>query len=263
MSTECESPVPKYFEGIDERTTAQRLRNADETLLTAGRGLELLEHWEFTTTDTEWIVEVRQGRVRQLPLIVRNEARERLISGLRIMVVFGPATTLALQSLSSVEPGFADWWAPRSRALRADPLARFFWEMRVALAHRGSAGMYNTTTRYNAVQLDDDDATPSGHIALEFLNSPRGKNADAYALGVEYMEMIGTVLAEAWYEFAPGESSTSPAQPLDVPSTSASLKYTDADGSSSEYQLVRMPAEHSRLESVIPTDSDDEPEPNR
>jgi len=253
MSSESVPKSPKQPDGIDERSAIQRLQNADDTLNAAGRGLDLLEHWQFTTTDPQWILEARNGTIRQLPLAVRDEARERLSSGLRILTVFGPATTLALQALSSVEPGFAKWWSPRSAALGMDPLARFFWDMRVSFAHRGTAGFYNIVTRYDSVDLSYDTATPSGHIALEFLSSPTGSVVEAYELSVRYLELLGTILAEAWAEFAPQGRSTDPRRPVGLPASAAFIEVSRTDGSSLTHQLRKVSDELAPMENMTVT----------
>ena len=64
----------------------------------------------------------------------------RRMPGLRNLVVFGHATTQAIQNLRSVEPAFDEWYGPVQAELRADPLMKFFWDLRSQILKEGSAG---------------------------------------------------------------------------------------------------------------------------
>lgn len=54
---------------------------------------------------------------------------QRAHSGFYNAVVFGRMVTFALQNLRSIIPEFDQWYAPKQEQLRADPLARYFYEL--------------------------------------------------------------------------------------------------------------------------------------
>jgi hypothetical protein len=55
---------------------------------------------------------------------------DRLVSGLHNAVVFGRATTFALQNMSGSVAGFDAWWEQKRREMQADPLMQCFKELR-------------------------------------------------------------------------------------------------------------------------------------
>lgn len=101
-----------------DRTTGDIIRDARETLHTARFGLE----------------------------DVRGVREERRIPGLRNFVVFSRAVTNILQNLRSSEPDFDDWYQPFVTEMRADPLIRYFYELRSVILKQGEVaaggGMY-------------------------------------------------------------------------------------------------------------------------
>jgi hypothetical protein len=66
---------------------------------------------------------------------------ERRLSGLRNLVVFGRAVTNVLQNLRSTEPTFDNWYGPVAEKLAADPLMRFFYDLRTQILKRGETGV--------------------------------------------------------------------------------------------------------------------------
>lgn len=68
---------------------------------------------------------------------------KRRHTGLRNLVVFGRAVTNVLQNLRSVEPGFDSWYGPVAEELKADPLMKFFYELRTLILKQGDAGVGN------------------------------------------------------------------------------------------------------------------------
>lgn len=223
---------------LDSRTTEQRLFNTDDTLAAATHGLELLESIQFEITDPGFLAEARARRFREIPPVQRQAAAKKLHMGLRILSVFGPATTLALQSLKSTEPTFAAWWEPRSRALRADPLSRYFWDMRVDMAHRGSAGLYHVNTALDLQVLEGGNLTCSATISLLLHESPRPDEDDAYTLGTAYLETLGGLVSEAWREFSPITETLGVRPQIGRPTPK--LIYTPAGGQAVEVELERV-----------------------
>ncbi|GAC1432988.1 MAG: hypothetical protein NVSMB6_30760 [Burkholderiaceae bacterium] len=57
----------------------------------------------------------------------------RVKSGLRNAIVFGRAVTFALQNLSSAAQDFDAWYEPRRQAMRADPVASYFSDLRTKI----------------------------------------------------------------------------------------------------------------------------------
>ncbi|GAA2247897.1 hypothetical protein N1031_17850 [Herbiconiux moechotypicola] len=226
---------------LKKRTTEQRLFNADDTLAAATHGLELLQPEPFIIDERLWIDEFRAGRFTDVPPMTRQTIGRRLYMGLRIASVFAVSTTLALQSLRSTEPSFDEWWAPRSAELAADPLAKFYWDMRVDLAHRGASVLYNIVSKHELTDRSDPDAIVYGSIYMAFYKAPLPDGrVDAYDLTAEYLEKLGALVSEAWAEFSPETQSTGIRSPLKegVPE----LTITPDGGEPEVIQLVR-PAE--------------------
>jgi hypothetical protein len=60
------------------------------------------------------------------------------MSGFRNVAVFGRAVTNVLQNMRSVDrETFNTWYAPRQEAMRADPLLRYFYELRSEILKEG------------------------------------------------------------------------------------------------------------------------------
>jgi hypothetical protein len=57
----------------------------------------------------------------------------RAKTGLRCAIVFGPNTTWALQNLRNVVPGFEQWYAEKQAEMRADPLMKYFADLRTTI----------------------------------------------------------------------------------------------------------------------------------
>src|SRR5262249_51882544 len=63
---------------------------------------------------------------------------ERARSGLRNAVVFGRITTWALQNLRGKVPDFDQWYSLKQEAMRADPLMRYFHNLRTQIEKQAS-----------------------------------------------------------------------------------------------------------------------------
>lgn len=86
------------------RSASQILDEADDLLKTAEFGLEDMRS--------------RPGRAR---------------SGLRNAVIFGRNSTWALQNLKSIVADFEAWYAAKQAEMKADPLMRYFHELRTKI----------------------------------------------------------------------------------------------------------------------------------
>lgn len=73
--------------------------------------------------------------------IKREPARRH--SGLRNLVVFGRAVTNVLQNLRASEKDFDSWYEPYVQEMKADPLMKFFYELRTRILKRGETGVGN------------------------------------------------------------------------------------------------------------------------
>lgn len=70
----------------------------------------------------------------------------RRLPGLRNVVVFGHATTQALQNLRSVvRDEFDAWYEPKREAMRADELLRYFWNLRSVVLKEGTLGQVSSS----------------------------------------------------------------------------------------------------------------------
>lgn len=104
------------------RTSADILRSAEDTLATAIQGLEDL-------------IGVPQ---------------RKKMSGLRNLVVFGRAVTNVIQNLRSKEPDFDTWYGKYQEEMRRDPLMKFFYELRSKILKEG---VLKTSTSVFILQL--------------------------------------------------------------------------------------------------------------
>jgi hypothetical protein len=95
---------------VNKRTTKEILANAEDALFTAKLGLE---H-------------------------VKSSDPKTRIAGVRNVVVFGRAVTNILQNLRSTEPEFDKWYAPHVASMRANPLLRYFYELRTEILKQGT-----------------------------------------------------------------------------------------------------------------------------
>ena len=92
-----------------QRTTADILRAAQETLATAEQGLQ-----DLTKGPTE-----------------------RKLAGLRNLVVFGRAVTNVLQNLRSTEAKFDEWYQTYRQQMECDALMSFFYNLRSQILKEG------------------------------------------------------------------------------------------------------------------------------
>jgi len=91
------------------RTTAEILKRTEETLITAGHGLDDLI----------------------------SGSPQRKLSGLRNLVVFGRAITNVLQNLRGTEPNFDEWYGKYRDEMESDPLMRYFYDLRTKILKEG------------------------------------------------------------------------------------------------------------------------------
>lgn len=74
---------------------------------------------------------------------LQTEQGEARIMGLMNVASFGRSVSFVLQGLTSVNPGFDAWYAPRVEEMRADPLLRYFVDLRNKIEKRGEAEVTN------------------------------------------------------------------------------------------------------------------------
>jgi hypothetical protein len=73
--------------------------------------------------------------------------RQRRVSGLRNLIVFGRAVTFVIQNLRSVlGDSFDQWYAPEQEAMKLDPLMRYFVEARNAIEKQGRINLTTSAT---------------------------------------------------------------------------------------------------------------------
>jgi hypothetical protein len=106
---------------MGNRTTAETLNSAAETLQTAALGLGRME----------------------------TGSPAQRMAGLKNLVVFGRAVTNVLQNLRSTEPSFDEWYAPFVDEMQSDPLLRHFYALRSQILKRGTTGTAVTVSITN------------------------------------------------------------------------------------------------------------------
>ncbi|HEY3597090.1 MAG TPA: hypothetical protein VGL08_06215 [Paraburkholderia sp.] len=82
--------------------------------------------------------------------------RERRMTGLRNLIVFGRSVTFVLQNLRSVvgEDEFDRWYQPHQDDMKASPLMRYFVDARNALEKQGRVNV-TTSVRLNTFSSSD------------------------------------------------------------------------------------------------------------
>ena len=109
------------------RSTADILKDAEETLKTAEHGLKDL---------------------------IEGHPEKRL-SGLRNLVVFGRAVTNVLQNLRSTEPAFDKWYGRYKEEMQNDPLLKYFYNLRSEILKKGVLDV-STRTSIQKLELPKD-----------------------------------------------------------------------------------------------------------
>jgi hypothetical protein len=80
----------------------------------------------------------------------------RQFANIRQVVIECRRSTFVLQKLSSRVVGWTEWWAPHQAAMRADPLMRYFSDLRTAIEKQGlPAAMAEMYDRQTGVTLAD------------------------------------------------------------------------------------------------------------
>jgi hypothetical protein len=82
-----------------------------------------------------------------------NPAKAR--SGLYNAVVFGRMVTFALQNLRSIANDFDEWYRPKQEEMRADPLMRYFHELRTKIEKCAGKHIY-ASGHINLLRLPND-----------------------------------------------------------------------------------------------------------
>jgi len=89
--------------------------------------------------------------------LLGDDPRRRM-PGLRNVAVFGRAVTNVLQNLRSEEPTFDDWYGPQQERMRADPLLKYFYDLRSEILKEGTLGRVHT--ELHVERLDSRDLAP-------------------------------------------------------------------------------------------------------
>jgi len=112
-----------------DRTSAEILRAARQTLATAEKGL----------------ADVSSGDPN------------RRVAGLHNVVVFGRAVTNVLQKLRSTEPGFDAWYGPHRAQMEGDPLLKYLYRLRSEILKEGILPL-STSMHIHRLRFPDDIA---------------------------------------------------------------------------------------------------------
>ncbi|MFC7942720.1 hypothetical protein ACFUPZ_05605 [Microbacterium oxydans] len=101
---------------------------------------------------------------------------DRRTSGLYNAVSSGRSVTFVLQNLRSVVKNFDAWYAPVQDNLRADPVAKYFVELRNRIEKEGDPGQARTSVRIRRLSADElRSNTPPGAINT-FLGDEMGRS---------------------------------------------------------------------------------------
>ncbi len=68
--------------------------------------------------------------------LLSDKDEAKVTAGLSNVAVFGRIVTSRLQLLRSADDRFDEWYAPRQEEMAADPLCRYFYELRTDIEHR-------------------------------------------------------------------------------------------------------------------------------
>ncbi len=68
------------------------------------------------------------------------------MAGVRNLVVFGRAITNALQNLKNIAPDFDGWYEPLQSEMKADPLMKFFYDIRSEILKQGELRVHSKGT---------------------------------------------------------------------------------------------------------------------
>jgi hypothetical protein len=86
-----------------------------------------------------------------------GEDPARRIPGLYNVVVFGRATTIAVQNLRNIEDEFEEWYEPHQKAMEDDPLMKYFSRLRNTILKEGGA---TVSSSLYIEHLDTADLAP-------------------------------------------------------------------------------------------------------
>lgn len=88
--------------------------------------------------------------------------RKRFYSGLMNAIVFARSVTLALQNMQNDVEGFKEWYAEKQAAIKLDPSARYFLEMRNSFLKSAEdpVVMSSFTASLNTSDLPRDNKPP-------------------------------------------------------------------------------------------------------
>lgn len=167
---------------------------------------------------------------------------ERARSGLRNAVVFARSTTWALQNLRGKVPDFDQWYSLKQEAMKADPIMRYFHNLRSQIEKQASTP---TAVRGRLERFSSDDdmkrfypAPPNatgffigdssggsgwqlvksdgsiekyyidlpsnvGQFQMTLPGAPGGKTLSAQDLVAAYLEKIEQIVREARQKFLP------------------------------------------------------------
>jgi hypothetical protein len=93
---------------------------------------------------------------------------ERRRAGLRNVAVFGRNTTWALQNLRGVVPEFDVWYQPKQEMMKADPLMRYFHDIRTQIEKKANTptSSSGTISSFSSDDIKRFGTPPTGAVAL-------------------------------------------------------------------------------------------------
>ena len=130
-----------------------------------------------------------------------NDAdHDRLLFGFLGIVVFGRSMTLVMQNLRTHDRAVFDaWYAPWQQEMQADPLMKYFSDLRTKVVHQDAPAIGIVLVSVGA------DARPVGSITIEGLPLPTshlGKNVEDTSM-TNLCEIYCAYLTRMFEAFAP------------------------------------------------------------
>jgi hypothetical protein len=149
--------------------------------------------------------------VRQGLADMAESKHDRVLLGFCGVVVFGRSVTNAMQNLRSFdEKAFNDWYGPWEAEMRADPLLRYFYELRTQILKGIApqigillAGFGPSVPRPGSISIEGKPL-PEMHLGKPIADTSMENLCRLYSIYLERMHTsLGTVVWEIQDRYGP------------------------------------------------------------
>lgn len=102
---------------------------------------------------------------------------QRFNAGLMNAVVFGRMATFQLQNLRSIIPDYDDWYGPKQDEMRADPLMKYFCDLRNRIEKQKASRLtvQSGTINFKSADMEQFLPAPSGAVSF-FMGDQMGRS---------------------------------------------------------------------------------------